>query len=259
MTRGFKHVHGIPDSFMNRLDVRVKFLSAVLFILILSLTGSSGWLLYAGYGLFIVVEIALSGLPPLRSFKRSLAALPFVLVVAVFIPFMRTGDVVWSTELFNWTVSVTSQGLAAFASIMLKAWLSVLALIVLVSTTEMSKLLIGLEQLRCPRILITTFSFMYRFFYLLDDEFTRMRQARDSRYFSGGWLWQLSTIGNMVGTLFIRSYERGERVYAAMISRGFDGQAGMVRASSIRTPDIIFAVCAAIYLLAWLGLGRFWV
>jgi cobalt/nickel transport system permease protein len=108
-------------------------------------------------------------------------------------------------------------------SILARSWLSILSLVLLTSTTSFASLLKGLEQLRMPRVMVMLLSFMYRYIFLLTDEVMRMKQARDSRNFGGKRLRQISTVGNMIGTLFIRSYERGERVYTAMVSRGFDG------------------------------------
>ena len=78
-----------------------------------------------------------------------------------------------------------------------------------------------------------------------------MKQARDSRNFGGRRLWQMRTIGNMVGTLFIRSYERGERVYAAMLARGYDGQNSTLNQLRFRPLDIGFLVsfCTVILLV----------
>ena len=69
-----------------------------------------------------------------------------------------------------------------------------------------------------------------------------MRQARDSRNFGGSRLCQLRTIGNMTGTLFIRSYERGERVYAAMLARGFDGHSRTLNNLHFSSADAYYGV-----------------
>ena len=138
---------------------------------------------------------------------------------------------------------------SGFWNILVKAWLSILSLILLTSTTKLSNLLKGLEQLRLPRVMVMILSFMYRYLFVLVDEVMRMRQARDSRNFGGGRLWQIRTIGNMIGTLFIRSYERGERVYAAMVARGFDGQTRTLESSSFRQLDAYFGISFGLVLI----------
>jgi cobalt/nickel transport system permease protein len=81
------------------------------------------------------------------------------------------------------------------------------------------------------------------------DEVIRMKQARDSRNFGGKRMWQLKTIGNMVGTLFLRSYERGERIYGTMVARGFDGETRTLSNLRFERADlyfgIVFLVCLA--------------
>ena len=84
-------------------------------------------------------------------------------------------------------------------------------------------------------------SFMYRYIFILTDEVLRMKQARDSRSFGGKWRWQIKTVGNMVGTLFLRSYERGERVYAAMAARGFNGHSRTLERLRFGRRDALFA------------------
>ena len=91
---------------------------------------------------------------------------------------------------------------------------------------------------------------MYRYVFVLVDEMLRMRRARDSRNFGGGRRRQLKTIGNMIGTLFIRSYERGERIYAAMLSRGFDGKVRSLRQLRFKRADAYFGAAFALALIS---------
>ena len=76
-----------------------------------------------------------------------------------------------------------------------------------------------------------------------------MKQARDSRNFGGKRLWQMRTIGNMIGTLFIRSYERGERVYAAMLARGFNGQSRTLDRLNFGQADAYFGIGISVVLI----------
>ena len=101
-----------------------------------------------------------------------------------------------------------------------------------------------------PGVMVMILSFMYRYIFLLVDEVIRMRQARDSRNFGGKRLWQIRTIGNMIGTLFIRSYERGERVYAAMVARGFDGQTRTLDSLNFRRADACFGISLGLVLIS---------
>ena len=76
-----------------------------------------------------------------------------------------------------------------------------------------------------------------------------MKQARDSRNFGGKRLWQIRTIGNMIGTLFIRSYERGERIYAAMMARGFDGQTRTLNHLNFKQTDVYVGISFSLFLI----------
>ena len=242
MKHSFIDQYSDRDSFLHKLDPRTKFITALAFILAVALTPPNRWQAFAVYFFLIAALILLSKVPVLYVLKRSLVIMPFVLLIAVFIPFFKEGEVAGSYNIWLWQVSVTYNGLQVLWNILAKAWLSILSLILLTSTTKIASLLDGLERLRMPRVMVMILSFMYRYIFVLIDEVMRMKQARDSRNFGGGRLWQLRTIGNMTGTLFIRSYERGERVYAAMVARGFDGHSRTLNHLSFRPVDAYFSL-----------------
>ncbi len=249
MKHSFIDQYSDRDSFIHRLDPRTKFITTLLLILALVLTPTSQWLAFALYLVIIAALIFLSTVPIGYILKRSLVVMPFVALIAIFIPFFKEGEVVGSYNIWLWQVSVTYSGLQVLMNILIKAWLSVLSLIWLTSTTKLANLLKGLEQLRMPRVMVMILSFMYRYIFVLVDEVMRMRQARDSRNFGGSRLWQMRTIGNMIGTLFIRSYERGERVYAAMLARGFDGQSRTLDRLNFRQADAYFGIGFSLVLI----------
>jgi cobalt/nickel transport system permease protein len=257
MRHSFLDKYSDRDSFVHRLDPRTKLITALLFILAVALTSPDMWPAFIVYFILVATLVCLSGVPVLYVLKRSLAVMPFVLLVAIFIPFFREGEVVASYHIWLWQVSVTSSGLQVLWHILAKAWLSILSLILLTSTTRLTDLLVGLERLRLPRVMVMILAFMYRYIFVLTDEVMRLKQARDSRSFGARRLPQLRTLGNMAGTLFIRSYERGERVYAAMLSRGYDGSCRTLHRLSFRLADACFgmafcAVVLATYLLNFL-------
>jgi cobalt/nickel transport system permease protein len=237
------------DSVIHRLDPRTKLIITLFFILAVVLTPPDRWQAFALYFILVAALILLSRVPALYVLKRSLVIMPFVLLIAIFIPFFKEGEVAGSYNIWLWQISVTYSGLQVFWNILAKAWLSILSLILLTSTTRFSHLLKGLENLRLPRVMVMLLSFMYRYLFVLIDEVMRMKQARDSRSFGGGRLWQLRTLGNMIGTLFIRSYERGERVYAAMVARGFDGQTRTLESLSFRLQDAFFGISLGLVLM----------
>jgi cobalt/nickel transport system permease protein len=95
--------------------------------------------------------------------------------------------------------------------------------VIVAATTPVPELLRGLERLRLPRAFTTIAGFMVRYADVIADELRRMRVARLSRGYDPRWIWQARAVAATAGALFIRSYERGERVYLAMVSRGYAG------------------------------------
>jgi cobalt/nickel transport system permease protein len=100
----------------------------------------------------------------------------------------------------------------------------VIAAILLSATTAPRELLAGLERLRLPATLVAILSFMVRYLSVVSDDLHRMRVARESRGYQGGRVGQLKAVAGGVGALFVRSFERGERVHLAMRSRGYTGR-----------------------------------
>ncbi|MEW6033903.1 MAG: cobalt ECF transporter T component CbiQ [Chloroflexota bacterium] len=241
MKHSFIDEYSKLNSPIHRLDPRVKLLSALAFVLAVVLTPPGGWQAFAAYLVLVTAAVILSRVPPWFVLKRSLMLEPFVLVVAAFIPFFKPGEVAGSYNIWMWQVSVTYPGITLFWSVLAKAWLAIICLTLLTATTPFSHLLLAMEKLKVPRVLVMTLSFMYRYIFILEEEVLRMRQARDSRNFGGKLLWQVRVVGHMAGTLFIRAYERGERVYAAMVSRGFDGEVRTLQQLTLRRTDAISA------------------
>lgn len=248
MKHSFIDQYSDLDSLIHRLDPRTKFIASLAFVMVL--TPIRNCQVFAFYFGLIATLLIISRLPPFYVLKRSLLIFPFVLLIAIFIPFFKPGEVAGSYNIWLWQVSVTYDGLLVLANVAIKAWLCILSLILLSATTKFADLLRGLKQLGIPKVIILILSFMYRYIFVLVDEVMRMRRARDSRNFGGGRLRQLRTLGNMLGTLFIRSYERGERVYAAMLARGFDGEVRSLHQLNFKRIDAYFGVTFGLVLLS---------
>jgi len=245
------------DSLIHKLDPRTKLVATIAFILAVVVTPVTEWPAFVGYSLFISVLTLVSRLPLLYVLKRVLLIIPFVLLIGVFNIF-RPGEPLATLHLWHWQLSITHEGLLVFWNVSAKAIISSLALILLSSTTRFTNLLRGLQTLRMPKVLVMTLSFAYRYIFVLIDEAMRMWRARESRNFGGRWIWQIRTIGNMIGTLFIRSYERGERVYAAMLSRGYEGQVRGIDSLSFTPVDACFTAVAVLFLASTCVLVVLW-
>jgi cobalt/nickel transport system permease protein len=213
----------------HRADARLKTVLVVAVVLGIALLPAGVFGAYLVVWLVLVGASALAQLGPLRPVRGSWVVLPFVLV-AVPLLFTRPGDPLAELALGPLELTITDAGLIDMLSIMAKSWLSVQAALLLAYTTPFADLVDALRALRIPAIIVSIISFMYRYLAVLTDEAGRMSRARASRSAqaphgrSGGSLvWRAKVTGSMVGSLFIRSYERSERIYAAMLARGFSG------------------------------------
>jgi cobalt/nickel transport system permease protein len=169
------------------------------------------------YFALVVGVIALSRVPFGYIGRRMVIEVPFVLF-ALLMPFVSTGPRVDVLGL-----SLSEAGLLAGWGLLVKGTLGVVASLTLAATTEPRDLLVGLERLRVPAQLVQIIGFMIRYLDVVTDEMRRMRIARESRGFRATGLRAWPVYGRAAGALFIRSYERGERVHLAMLSRGYTG------------------------------------
>jgi cobalt/nickel transport system permease protein len=199
------------------LPPQIKLLAALSFIIVAVATPITRFWAYIGFFLLIFLAIRIAQLPIKTVLFRSLIEIPFVLF-AFLMPFFGTGK---SFEFFGLTIY--EAGVLAGLGIIAKGTLGILTAIVLSSTTTARELLRGLEILKLPTLIVQIASFMLRYMNVVNDEMERMRIARASRGFEPSGIKHWRVLGQSAGALFIRSYERGERVHLAMISRGYQG------------------------------------
>jgi cobalt/nickel transport system permease protein len=196
---------------------QIKVAGTFIFVVAVAITPREAFAAFAVHGLIIVAVAGLARVPPRFLLVRLLGILPFILF-AFFLPFLGSGD-----EVTFWGLSLSQEGLLAAWNIVAKATLGASASILLVATTEVPAILRGLSTLRVPTLLVSVTGFMVRYLELIVEELGRMRVAMVSRGHDARWLWQVRPIATGAGAMFIRSYERGERVHQAMVSRGFTG------------------------------------
>jgi cobalt/nickel transport system permease protein len=217
------------ESPLHAADARLKFLLTIAFIVAVGLLPTGAFAAIAIAWAALVILSATAGLGPFRLSRNAFFALPFMLAAAPLI-FTRPEDPIASIPLGPLTITISGFGLLLFATIAAKSWVSVQAALLLTYTTPFHDLVDGLRRLHLPRILVSTISFMYRYLAVLSDEASRLMRARASRaaevggHGGGSIRWRASVVGGMVGSLFLRAYERSERVYAAMQARGFEGE-----------------------------------
>lgn len=231
------HVHFLDpyrarQSLIHDLDPRVKLVLTLAFILTAALVPAGAWPVYILLLAFILSMELLSELGVRYVLKRAFLALPFVLAAFPVI-FTMAGPPIFEFAIGEWTLTASQTGLERFISVSLKSWISVQAAIVLASSTPFPELLLAMRAIKIPRLLVAIFGLMWRYLFVLADEAIRLLRARSARSGSsdpankkagGSLAWRASVTGGMAGNLFLRGFERSDRIYMAMLSRGYDGE-----------------------------------
>lgn len=219
MGAGHGHrLHYHAHSVVHRAPAHLKLLALLGFVLVVVATPPDWFAAYAVYLGVVLGVLLVSTVPPTYVLKRLVMELPFV-VFALLMPFIATGP---RQEVLGITLS--EPGLLAGWALLAKGTLGVLAGLTLAATTEARDILVGLERLRLPQPLAQIMGFMVRYVDVVTDEMRRMRISLESRGFAAHSPRHWPVIARSAGALFIRSYERGERVHLAMLSRGYDGR-----------------------------------
>jgi cobalt/nickel transport system permease protein len=223
MNHSFIDEHSHIDGVLQRLDPRIKIVSFVALLFFIIFSRPDSMLSFGLYGLLILLLIGISKIPVYYIIKRCLVVIPFIVMTSLFLLFGNQGATITLIHVGSFKINIAAAGWTLFQSVMIKGILSVLCVTLLTASTPFPQLLAALENMKFPKLITMILSFMYRYIFLIEDEAMKMWRAMKSRS-SGGSFWlNLKAIANMIGILFIRSYERGETVYLAMCSRGFDG------------------------------------
>jgi cobalt/nickel transport system permease protein len=212
------------DSRVHRIPAQVKIVALFVFVLAVVSTPASAFWAFGLYAVTLVAAVVVAKLPALVVSRRLAVETPFI-VFALLLPFVATGPRIDVLGL-----ELSQSGVLGAWNVLAKGTLGVVAAILLSATTGPRDLLAGLERLRLPATLLAILSFMVRYLSVVSDDLHRMRIARESRGYVGGRAGHLKAVAGGVGALFVRSFERGERVHLAMRSRGYTGRMPMLSA-----------------------------
>ena len=230
------HIHFLDPykprpSLVHALDPRVKLVLSIAFILTCALTPPGAWPVFILlFALLLAVEI-ISELGVGYVLKRSLLAFPFVLAALPLI-FILPGTPLVSFGLGGVSLMVSLEGFERFLGIAVKSWLSLQAAIILSASVPFPDLLLAMRAVRVPRLLVAIVALMWRYLFVLADEALRLMRARLARSGQsdqpglrpgGSLAWRARVAGGMAGSLFLRALERSDRIYMAMLGRGYDG------------------------------------
>ncbi|MGD2136594.1 MAG: cobalt ECF transporter T component CbiQ [Gemmatimonadales bacterium] len=222
-----------------RLDARVALLCAAGFVVCEVATPIEQWPRFAAYALLAAVGVLACGLPPGWLVKRTALVAPFVVAVGISVAVTRPGEGdALALPLVKAVVS--RRAMLLLASVGVKGVLSVTAVSMLIGVIGFQRVLRALQSLRVPRLFVTLLSFMWRYIGVLADAAMRMMRARDSRGRPPELRRRARVAGHMAGSLFLRSFERAERVGQAMVARGYDGTVRLlVSAERVRGADAL--------------------
>ncbi|MFI8291814.1 cobalt ECF transporter T component CbiQ [Streptomyces sp. NPDC085614] len=217
---GAGHAHKLyrrGDSPVHALPPHVKLAAVFAFVVVVVCTSREAVWAFGLYALLLAGVAARARVPARFVLRRLVIEIPFV-AFAFLMPFVVPGEQVGFLGL-----SLSVPGLWGAWNVLAKGTLGVAASVLLAATTELRSLLLGLQRLRLPPLLVQIASFMLRYGDVISDEMRRMSIARRSRGFEAKGVRHWGVLAKSAGALFIRSYERGERVHLAMVSRGYAG------------------------------------
>ncbi len=235
---------GRMDTPAHRLDARAKAIVTLAFILVVMSFPRHEVSALTPFLLYPIALLALGRIPTRHILKKIVIAAPFALVIGIFNPIMDRQPVADIGPL------VITSGWVSFTSIMFRFVLTVGAVLTLVACTGMYRLGAGLEQLGIPRVFVVQLLFLYRYLFVVADEGSKMMRGVELRSNKRRSL-RLAVYGSLIGHLLLRSMDRAERVYRAMVARGFDGEIRVLHRPSLRWTDLAFICgCVALFIVA---------
>lgn len=226
---------GRMDTPAHRIDARIKAVTTIIFIIIVMSFPRYEVSALTPFLFYPFVLIALGRIPPGLIFRKILMAAPFAFVIGIFNPFFDRQPAVIIGSF------VISGGWLSFTSIMLRFVLTVGAALTLVACTGMHRLCASLERIGLPRIFVVQLLLLYRYLFVVTDEGGRMMRSLELRSAGPGSI-RLRVYGSLAGHLLLRSMARAERVYRAMVSRGFCGEIMVMRPTSFQRTDWVFLI-----------------
>ncbi|KFD41828.1 hypothetical protein HX99_05870 [Peptococcaceae bacterium SCADC1_2_3] len=210
-------------SFWHSFDPRLKIIIIFCFIALISGIHHRLTLVLIFWILFLATLLARLSL--IKFIRRTVWVLPLTGFLIVFLPFTVPGEPLKQLNAGLFFLTITKEGIDKALILTLRLCASLLALNLLVAKTSFYNLMGALRALKVPVIFVQLVEFTWRYLYVLNHELQRMLFARRARAFKPGnnlfHFFTFKTLGQLIGVLFMRSWERGERVYLAMTARGF--------------------------------------
>lgn len=233
------------SGFLQSINPLAKVIVTVFMIIVSLLVSSLPYLVI--FCSFPLILALISRIPLKRFVWRTTFFIPiFAAVISIPTLFLTYGHPIFSANLGALTLSITSEGLQRFLIFTIRVWFCVASLILLTLSTGFDEILKLLSSMRIPAMVVQLFSLTYRYLFVSIYEVQKVLIAKEARTYVNRHtinLEALKDLGTILATLFIRTYERSERVYMAMKSRGFELESrNKSHMPSLRSRDFLFAV-----------------
>lgn len=211
------------DSILHNIDSRIKLI--VLVLIILFAVTSSNYTIFLVLEAYLLILIYISGISLKDALMRVLLILPFGLFIAIFQPFIQPGEILYSLP---FGINITLEGIAFAQLLLSRLVISITSIVLFSYITPMKDIAEAFRRLHMPQEFAMIFSLFVRFLFLFYDELKTIRQAQASRCFSLSnktpYLWKVKQMGYLFLMMFLRAYDRGEKVYESMASRGYNSE-----------------------------------
>jgi cobalt/nickel transport system permease protein len=225
------------DSIIHRLDSRAKVAATFVFIFVVVSFSKYEIAALIPYFFFPIMMIGLGEIPFMLIVKKIILVSPFAVLVGMFNPIFDQSPYIVTHEI------MIAQGWISYLSLLIKFILTMSASLALIATASFPSICLSLQQFGVPRVFTTQLLFLYRYIFVLLDEVARVARAREMRTF-GKKVAGLAVFVRIVGALFIRTVERAERIYQAMLSRGFQGNIVLMKKTRFSIADGAFIVAS---------------
>lgn len=240
---GYLDTLSYKNTVVHRIDPRIKLIMTFAFILTVVSFPKYELSGMIPFFLFPVLLSSLGDIPVKFILKKLLVVSPFVILVGIFNPLLDT-----ATMHMFYGVHI-SGGWISFASIIIKFILTISAALLLIATTSFPGVCYGFQRLSLPKIFVSQMLFMYRYIFVLMDETMKIVRARNMRSF-GNRGSGIKVFTNIIGVILVRTIEKAENIYRAMLSRGFDGRLRSSKKYKITFKDLLTALlCIAAFYL----------
>ena len=235
------------NTFVHRIDPRIKLILTLLYLFTVVSFPKYEIAALLPFFVYPVLLMTIGEIPFLFILKKIIWMSPFAIFIGIFNPLLDSGQ---ATLAFGFSLAA---GWLSFISILLKFILTVATALLLIATTSFPGICHALRQLGAPSLFVSQLLFLYRYIFVLMEETMRIVRARDMRSY-GRRGTGIKVFVRLIGILFLRTVERAERVYYAMLSRGFHGDMPAQRHFRVTFSDLAVVVLG----IAFLFIFRFY-